>query len=83
MYEEILQAIIAYWKQVIDDDTIQVLPESNLMDDLALSSLEMFNSLLTLEDEYGISIPERALRRMITIKDVAQVLAEIIQREKR
>ena len=53
MYEEILQAIIAYWKQVLDDETIQVLPESNLMDDLALSSLEMFNSLLTLEDKYG------------------------------
>ena len=83
MYEEILQAIIAYWKQVLDDETIQVLPESNLMDDLALSSLEMFNSLLTLEDKYGISIPERALRKMITIKDVAQVLTEIIQREKR
>ncbi|MBQ8610438.1 MAG: acyl carrier protein [Oscillospiraceae bacterium] len=83
MYEEILQGIIAYWEQMIDDDTIQVLPESNLMDDLALSSLEMFNSLLTLEDKYGISIPERSLRKMITIQDVAQVLAEIIQREKR
>ena len=36
MYEEILQSIIAYWQQMIDDDTIQVLPESNLRDDLAL-----------------------------------------------
>ena len=83
MYEEILQSIIAYWKQVIDDETVDVLPESNLMDDLALSSLEMLNSLLTLEDTFGISIPERALRRMITIQDVAQVLTEIIQKEKR
>lgn len=83
MYEEILQSIIAYWKQVIDDETVDVLPESNLMDDLALSSLEMLNSLLTLEDTFGITIPERALRRMITIQDVAQVLTEIIQKEKR
>ena len=83
MYEEILQSIIAYWKQVIDDETVDVLPESNLMDDLALSSLEMLNSLLTLEDTFGITIPERALRRMITIQDVAQELTEIIQKEKR
>jgi len=83
MYDEILQAIIAYWKRVIDDDTVQVLPESNLMDDLALSSLEMFHSLLMLEEEYGISIPERALKRMITIKDVAQVIAEIVQKGKK
>jgi len=83
MYEEILQAIIAYWKQVIADESVAVLPESNLMDDLALSSLEMFNSLLTLEDTFGITIPERALRRMITIQDVAKVLTEIVQREKK
>lgn len=80
MYEEVLQGIIKYWERIIDDDTIEVLPESNLMDDLELSSLEMFNSLLALEDEYGISIPERALKRMFTIKDVAQVLTEIIQK---
>ena len=83
MYEEILLGIIAYWKQVIGDETIEVLPESNLMDDLALSSLEMFNSLILLENTYGITIPERALKRMITIKDVAQVLTEILQREKK
>lgn len=81
MYEEILQGIIAYWKQVIDDDTIEVLPDSNLMDDLSLSSLEMFHSLFALENKYGISIPERALKRMITIKDVALVLTEIIQKQ--
>jgi len=83
MYEKILQTIITYWEQVIADETVEVLPESNLMDDLALSSLEMFNSLLTLEDTFGITIPERTLRRMITIQDVAQVLTEIIQKEKR
>lgn len=83
MYEEILQSIIEYWKKEIDDDSIQVLPESNLMDDLALSSLEMFNSLILLEDTYGISIPEKALKRMITIQDVAQVLAELLQSDKK
>lgn len=81
MYEDILQGIIAYWKRVIDDDAIEVKPESNLMDDLALSSLEMFNSLLILEEKYGVSIPERALRRMVTIRDVAQVLTEILSKE--
>ena len=83
MYEEILHGIIDYWKQMIDDEDIEVLPESNLMDDLELSSLEMFNSLLHLEDTYDISIPERALKRMITIGDVAQVLTEIVEKAKK
>ena len=58
MYQEILQSIIDYWKRVIDDDSIEITPQSNLMDDLALSSLEMLNSLLMIEDTYGIIIPE-------------------------
>ena len=81
MYEDILRGIIAYWERALDDDSIEVKPESNLMDDLALSSLEMFNSLLIFEEQYGVSIPERALRRMVTIRDVAQVLTEILSKE--
>ena len=81
MYEDILHGIIAYWERALDDDSIEVKPESNLMDDLALSSLEMFNSLLIFEEQYGVSIPERALRRMVTIRDVAQVLTEILSKE--
>ena len=83
MYEKILESLMAYWKETLEDDTIQVLPESNLMDDLALSSLEMLNSLILLEDTYGISIPEKMLKRMITVADVAQVLAEIVENEKK
>lgn len=79
MYQEILQNIIDYWKRIIDDDTVEITPQSNLMDDLALSSMEMFNSLLMLEDTYGIIIPEKYLKRMVTIADVAQVLTEITQ----
>lgn len=78
MYEEILQGMIEYWKQAIDDPSVEVLPESNLMDDLALSSLEMFNGLLLLEDKFRITIPERALRQMVTIRDVAQVLTQLL-----
>ena len=83
MYEEILHRIIDYWKRVIDDESVEVLPQSNLMDDLSLSSLEMFHSLIMLEDTYGITIPERALRRMFTVADVAQVLTELLEKEKK
>ena len=79
MYEEILQSIIAYWKSVIDDESIEITPESNLMDDLCLSSWEMLNSLFTLEDTYDVVVPEKYLKRMITVADVAQVLTEMAQ----
>ncbi|MBQ9142705.1 MAG: acyl carrier protein [Lachnospiraceae bacterium] len=81
MYEEILQGIIAYWKKEINDESVQVLPESNLMDDLSLSSMEMLRALLVLESKYGINIPEKCLRKMMTIQDVASVITEIVQKK--
>ena len=83
MYEEILQNVIDYWKNIIDDEEVEVTSESNLMDDLSLSSLEMLASLMHLEKEYGIIIPEKYLRRMFTIGDVASVLTEIMEKSKR
>ena len=80
MYQEILQNIINYWKNIIDDDAIVITPQSNLMDELSLSSVEMLNSLLMLEDTYGVVIPEKSLRHMVTIEDVARVLTEIVQK---
>ena len=52
------------------------------MDDLALSSLGMLNSLLMIEDTYGIIIPEKYLKRMVTVADAAQVLTEITQKQR-
>ena len=72
-----------YWKNIIDDEEVEVTSESNLMDDLSLSSLEMLASLMHLEKEYGIIIPEKYLRRMFTIGDVASVLTEIMEKSKR
>ena len=83
MYEEILKQIIDYLVNEIDDESIEVLPESNLMDDLSLNSLEMLRAVILLESKLGVRIPDKYLRRMVTVKDVADVLYEIIQKEKK
>ena len=83
MYEEILKQIIDYLVNEIDDESIEVLPESNLMDDLSLNSLEMLRAVILLESKLVVRIPDKYLRRMVTVKDVADVLYEIIQKEKK
>lgn len=79
MYEDILGKVIAYYEEEIDDPEIEITPESSLMDDLDLSSLEMLKSLVYLEVEVGIVIPERYLRKMITVKDVAEVICKVVE----
>lgn len=79
--DQIQQKVIDYWKQVLDDPDTEIGPDSNLIDDLALSSLEIFVSLMTLEDQYGIRIPERCLRSMTTPRGSAQIIFQLLTPE--
>lgn len=76
--EQIQQMVIDYWRQVLDDPDVQVGPDSNLIDDLALSSLELFISLMTLEEQYGVRIPESCLRSMTTPRSSAQIIYQLL-----
>ncbi len=79
--EQIQQKIIEYWEQVMDDPDAEIGPDSNFIDDLALSSLEIFISLMTLEEQYGIRIPERCLRGMTTPRTSAQIIFQLISHD--
>lgn len=83
MYEQILQGIIRYIEGLLDEDAPEVTPQSDLMEDLALSSLEMLNSLLVLEETYGIVIPEKYLRKIVTVEDAARTVAQIVEKAAR
>ena len=78
MYEKVLEKIIEYFKEELDDPSIEITAESDLMDDLELSSLEILKSLVYLEVETGIIIPEKLLRKMVTVSDVAKVICDIV-----
>ena len=78
MIDEIQQRVIAYWRQVLDDPDVEIGPDSNLIDDLALSSLEILVALMDMEKNYGIRIPEHCLRNMTTPRGSAEVISRIL-----
>ncbi len=54
----------------------EVLPESKIMDDLGADSLDILQLLMTIEDEYGITIPDEELVKFVTVRDVVTYLEE-------
>lgn len=52
----------------------EVLPESKIMDDLGADSLDILQLLMTIEDEYGIAIPDEELVKFVTVRDVVTYL---------
>ena len=70
---EKLQEIIA---EQLGIEAAEVKAESNFKDDLNADSLDLFEMVMTFEDEFGVEIPAEDLEQMVTIGDVEKYLEE-------
>lgn len=74
--QEILQRIIALFRTMTDAQ--EITEESELIEDLGVSSMDVLFLVSNLEEEFGIKISERHIRQMATIGDVTQVVAQLL-----
>lgn len=48
----------------------KVVPEASFKEDLGADSLDLFELVMSLEDEFGVSIPTEDLEKIETVQDV-------------
>lgn len=70
---QILEIIEDYCEEL---DISQVTPDSRIMDDLELSSLDFFSLVSEIETEYDIRITEREIQEIVTIGDLMRIVEE-------
>lgn len=68
------EKIIDIIKNATDIENIEM--DSNLMDDLELSSLEIFTMFSDIEDEFGIKIPTDEIEKILSIEDIVRIVEE-------
>ena len=68
---EKLKEIIADQLNVNEDE---IKAESNFKDDLGADSLDLFELVMSLEEEYGVEIPSEDLEKIATVNDVMEYL---------
>lgn len=56
----------------IEAESIQA--ESNFKEDLNADSLDLFELVMALEDEYSVEIPSEELENLVTVQDVMDYL---------
>ena len=65
-------------KEIISEqlnlDTTDVTPETSFKDDLGADSLDLFELVMALEDEYNVEIPAEELTDLNTVGDVIDYL---------
>ena len=52
----------------------EVGPETILIDDLGLSSIELFDLVCIIEERFGVTVPDRLLPTFVTVGDVVEYL---------
>ena len=72
MVEKIQDLIVE--KLNLDKDSVKA--TSSFKEDLALDSLDLFEMVMSLEEEFGIEIPSEDLEKLKTVQDVADYLQE-------
>ncbi len=55
-------------------DTKTINDDSNILEDLGADSLDIIEMLMTLEDEYGVTIPDDQINQVKTVKEVAELI---------
>ena len=51
--------------------------DDELVNDLEISSMDVLFLISSLEEEFHISVPEKAIRQMVTVGDVVQVIQDL------
>ena len=67
-----LQGIIA------DIDAEKITPETTFVDDLGADSLDVFQIIMGIEEEFDIQIPDDAAEKIVTVNDAVTQIKNAI-----
>ena len=72
MFEKLVEIL----KEQLNLDGKEIKPESSFKDDLEVDSLDLFELVMAIEDEFDVEIPSEDLEKLTTIQSVMDYLKE-------
>jgi len=75
IFERIKEALVAQFE--VDPDKIT--RETNLMNDLGADSLDLVELIMTLEDEYGVSVTDESVYEHKTVGEIADFIESLVK----
>lgn len=72
MIFEKVQKLLA--EQLNVDDPSIITMESNVISDLHADSLDVVEMLMSLEDEFGVSVPDEIANELVTVKAIVEFI---------
>ena len=73
---EKLQQIIA---DVLNVDLDEITPDTTFVDDLGADSLDIFQIIMGIEEEFDIEIPQEEAEKISTVGDAAEAIKTAVE----
>ena len=73
---EKLQQIIS---EVLNIDVDEIGPDTTFIDDLGADSLDVFQIIMGIEEEFGIEISQEDAEKIVTVQHAAQAIKTAIE----
>ena len=65
-------------KELIEEklnlEGVEITPDSKFKEDLEVDSLDLFELVMALEDEFGVEIPTEDLEKIATVGDIIEYI---------
>ena len=71
MFEKLKEVI----EEKLNAEGVAITEETSFKDDLEADSLDLFELVMALEEEFGVEIPSEELEKLATVGDVMEYLA--------
>ena len=75
VFEKIREAIVAQFE--VDPDTITM--DTDIMNDLGADSLDLVELIMTLEDEFGVSVTDESVYEHKTVGEIASFIESLLK----
>ena len=69
-----LEAVKEILSKQLRVDINSITEETNIVDDLGADSLDVVEMLMTIEQEYGVVVPDDVIATFKTVRDVARYI---------
>ena len=72
MFEKVKEVI----EEKLNADGVEITEDTSFKDDLTADSLDLFELVMALEEEFDIEIPSEDLEKLVTVGDVLNYLSD-------
>ncbi len=76
MSESVLEKLQKIIAEQLEIDEKDITPDSDIVDDLGADSLDIVDLVMSIEDEFGIEVPDEAVEEIKTVHDAVKYIED-------